>query len=140
MYFGWPQNSKLPTLASQQHFFTALVGMTLTYLISEFKFNDYVHYSSLYVQEQVIEIHRYDEWEEMMLTADKQMMKNIYTALQEVCLSIYNFVCEFYNISKLQPQIEQYYKLNGIFSMKMMFKATNSSTIVAPNTDMIEQH
>lgn len=37
-----------------------------------------------------------------MLTADKQMMKNIYSTLQEVCLAMYNFICEFYNISKLQ--------------------------------------
>lgn len=51
MYFGWPQNSHLPALASQQHFFVALVGMTLSYLISEYKFNDYVHYSSIYVQD-----------------------------------------------------------------------------------------
>ena len=43
---------------------------------------------------------------------------------------MYNFICEFYNISKMQQQIDQYYKLNGVFSMKMMFKATNNMTIV----------
>lgn len=90
-------------------------------MITEYNFLDYVQYGSAFKQDSMMDYQTYELWDRFMKKGDKLMMKRMYSALAEICPTMYKFICDNYNIAQQQIQLDEYNKIDGKYAATLLF-------------------